>query len=51
MRKKNNPIVITTRISQEILDMTKVMKTKYCINISELVRSSIKQKFKDLESK
>lgn len=51
MKKQNSEsVAIAARISKENFEMVKVMKKKYFINISALVRCAIEQKYKELES-
>jgi hypothetical protein len=49
-RKLKNSILIASRVSPEIFEMLKILREKHCINFSELVRVSIINKYKELES-
>ena len=49
--KKNKAIGLYIKITKEESDMVKKMKKESCINISQLVRNSIRDFYSNLEIK
>jgi len=49
--KPKNEIQIAAKVPLETIKMIEILREKHCVNISELIRNSISNKYKELESK